>query len=82
VHVPVARGVQRQAERGRPVPPGPARLLVVVLERAGELVVDHHAHVRAVDAHAEGVRGNHDRRGIGQKPVLHAVPLVGGRPAW
>ena len=36
-----------------------ARLLVVGLDALGHVVVDHVAHVGLVDAHAEGVGGNH-----------------------
>ena len=40
------------------VPSGAARLLQVVLQGAGNVGVDHEAHVGLVDAHAEGVGGD------------------------
>ena len=46
--------------RRLPVAPGAADLLVVGLDRSRRREVDDRAHVGAVDAHAEGVGGDHD----------------------
>ena len=40
------------------IPSSAARLLQVVLQGAGDIGVDDQAHVRLVDAHAEGVGGD------------------------
>ena len=42
------------------VPSGPACFLKIVLQRAGDVGMDHQSHIRFVDAHAEGV-GRRDR---------------------
>ena len=58
------------------VAPRTADLLVVGLQRAGHVPVDHEADVRAVDAHPEGVRGDDDGRLAPHEGVLHARALV------
>ena len=45
---------------GGAVASGTTRLLVVFLQRGGQVHVDHQADVRLVDTHAEGVGGHHD----------------------
>ena len=50
---------EKDAARRQPVAPSAPGLLVVGLERRGNGLVDHGAHVRLVDAHAERVR-RHD----------------------
>ena len=82
----VARGVQQHAPGRRAVPPGAARLLVVALEVAGHIVVDHHPHVGLVDAHAEGVGGHHHLHPVVEELFLVSaavgrvhLPVVGPR---
>ncbi len=75
----VAGGVEEHALRLGAVASGAARLLVVVLQAAREIVVGDVAHVRFVDAHAEGVRGHHDPRAVVEEVVLVALPLAGGK---
>ena len=43
---------------GLAVTTGAADLLVIGLERTGQIVVEHQAHVGAIDAHAEGIGGD------------------------
>ncbi len=50
---------QQQAVRGPAVPARSASLLQVALQRSGNLGVHDRANVRLVDAHAEGVGGDH-----------------------
>ena len=65
--------VEQHAARRLAVASGAARLLEVVLQRAGNVGVDHEAHVRLVDAHAEGV-GRGDRAQLSvDKSVLHVL---------
>jgi hypothetical protein len=69
----VARRGEQQAAGGPAVAPGAAGLLVVGLERPGHALVADRPHVGLVDAHAEGVRGDHDLGLAG-----HEAPLCGG----
>lgn len=57
-------GVEEVAVGGFAVAAGPARLLVVALDRLGQRKVDDEAYIRLVDAHAEGDRGAHNLRAI------------------
>ena len=71
LHGHVAGVVVQLDDRGLAVPPRPADLLVVVVERAGRGGVQHEPHVGLVDAHAEG-RGGHDDAGRARgEPVVH-----------
>lgn len=56
-------GVEENAVRDLPVPAGPPRLLVVALYGFRQTGVDHVAHVRLVDAHAESNGGTNDLLG-------------------
>ena len=76
----VAAAVQQQALGFQPVAAGPARLLLVVLERLGHAGVDDEAHVGAVDAHAEGDGGHHDVRPLVHEGVLVGPSLLVGEP--
>ena len=49
--------VEQHAVRLLLVPAGAAGLLQVVLQRRGDVGVDHQPHIGLVDTHAEGVRG-------------------------
>ena len=69
----VTAAVQQQALGLQAVPPGPASLLLVVLEGLRHAGMDDVADVRAVDAHAEGDRG-HDHVG----PLGHVAPGATG----
>ena len=68
--VTVALAEEHDAARGVAVAPGPAGLLVVRLDAARAVVVDHRPHVGLVHAHAEGVGGDGDPR-----PAAHEGPL-------
>ena len=76
----VAGGVEQQAFRLGPVSPGAPRLLVVVLQAEGQVVVDHVAHVGLVDAHAKGVGRHHHAGAVIEEVVLVAVALLGREP--
>ncbi len=67
---------------GQPVAAGAARLLVVALERAREVVVDDEPDVLLVDAEAERVGRDHDpRRAVVHERRLHPLALLGAHPA-
>ena len=53
-----------------PVAPGAPRLLVVALDRLGQVQVGDEAHVRLVDAHAEGDGRDHDDPVLAQEAAL------------
>ncbi|MNK83643.1 hypothetical protein D3C87_1034630 [compost metagenome] len=55
------------------VSPSTARFLVIGLDGAGQVVMQHQAHVRLVDAHAEGVGGHHDPGPARHERVLRPV---------
>ena len=42
------------------VPSGPPRLLHVILQRVGDVIVDHHSHIVLVDTHPKSRCGHHD----------------------
>ena len=83
----VGAGVEQDALGLQPVAAGPARLLLVVLERARCTGVDDIPDVRAVDAHAERHGGDHDVGPLLEKRLLmtaaHLVrqPCVVGQGA-
>ncbi|OPX87645.1 MAG: hypothetical protein A4E52_01343 [Pelotomaculum sp. PtaB.Bin013] len=58
------------------VPSGAAGFLVVSFHVFGEVVVDHIADVGLVDAHAKGVRGNHNPDVVVKELVLAAGPFL------
>ena len=68
----VLAAVEQDAAGLGPVPPGPARLLVVAFQVLWHIVVDHQGDVGLVDAHAEGVGGDHN--GL---PVVEEILLIG-----
>ena len=57
-----------------------AGLLVVGFERGRNPPVHHEAHVGAVHAHPEGVRGDDEVEPAGHEVVLHVGPLGVGEP--
>ncbi len=65
--------VEEEAVGGEPVAPRAPDLLVVGLDRARHLAVDHVAHVRLVDPHAEGDGGDHDVGLVAREGVLVAL---------
>ena len=77
-HVLQAVGQPRAGRQ--PVPPGPAGLLVVPLDRAGQVQVGHEAHVGLVDAHPERDRGHHDQAVLPQEAGLVPGPGEGVQP--
>ena len=57
-HAVVLPGVEQAAFGFQAIAPGPAALLLVMLQRLGHAGVNHVPHVGLVDAHAEGHRGD------------------------
>ena len=71
--------VEQQALGVEAVAAGAAGLLLVVLERLGRAGVDDEAHVRSIDAHAEGDGGDDDVGALVDEGVLVARALVVGQ---
>ena len=67
--------VQQHATGRAAVAPGTAGLLVVALQRRGHRPVPDRAHIRLVDAHAEGRGRHHDAVGGGHEARLARVAL-------
>ena len=74
--LPVAKS---EAAGGLAVAPGAAGLLVVGLERARDALVADGAHVGLVDAHAERVGGDDDRRLAGHEAPLRLGARLAGQ---
>jgi hypothetical protein len=72
----VAQVVEQDASRGLAVASGAARLLVIRLQVAGHLCVNHEADVRLVHAEAERVRRDHHARVAAHERVLAFVTLA------
>ena len=75
--VAVGGVVEHQAAGRLAVAAGAARLLVIRLQAAGDVVVDDEADVGLVDAHAEGVRGHDDLAASFHEVILGGPALVG-----
>ena len=75
----VLPAVEQGADRVRPVPARAPRLLIVGLQVLGHVVVDDEGDVGLVDAHAEGVRGDHHLRPVVQEVVLILAALGVGQ---
>jgi hypothetical protein len=71
---------QQLADGGLAIASGASGFLIVGLDAAGHLVVDHEAHVRAVDAHAEGVGGHRDIHLALDEDLLGAGALLSLMP--
>ena len=69
--------IEHQAARGLAVAAGAARLLVIGLQAAGQIVVDDEADVGLVDAHAEGVGGGDDLDPAAHEGLLGLAAVVG-----
>ena len=69
----IVRGVEQHAAGPVSVPTGAPGLLQVVLQGAGNVGVNHQAHVRLVDAHAEGVGGDDHSRVAFNELLLHGL---------
>ena len=72
----VGGAVEEDALGRLAVASGAARLLVVLLEAAGEVVMDHPADVREVDAHAERGRGDDRLQPSRGEALVDALPRV------
>jgi hypothetical protein len=76
---------QQQRVRRKAVAPGAADLLIIALDRIGRIGVGDEAHVRLVDAHAEGDGRHHDdalarkKRVLMRRALLAALPCVIGQ---
>ena len=78
---PVVTAADEQQAFGlEAVTAGAARLLLIVLERLRHARVDHVAHIRAIDAHAEGDGGHHDVGPLVDERLLVAAALLVGQP--
>ena len=77
----VLGAVEEHGLGGRAVAPGAPDLLVVGVERLGDLRVDDPADVRLVDAHAEGGRGDHDVEVVVHEPLLDVVAVAAAHAA-
>jgi len=51
---------QGDTTRRQAISTGAASLLIIGLQRAGQLIMDHNADVALVHVHAKRVRGHHD----------------------
>ena len=72
----VAVAEQQQRFGRQAVAPGAAGLLVVALDVLGQVVVHDEAHVRLVDAHAEGDGRHDDLQIVAQEHLLHLPALL------
>ena len=72
--------IEQQALGGQTVAPGPARLLLVGLDRLGHVGVGDEADVRSVDAHAERDGGDDGVEGFVGEAFLDGVPLLWAQP--
>ena len=72
--------VKQNAPRSLLVPSGAARLLEIVLQRAGDVGVDDQAHVRLVDAHPEGVGGDNGLQVAADETLLDVLLGLRGQP--
>ena len=76
---------QQQRVRREAVAPGAADLLIIALDGIGRIGVGDEAHVRLVDAHAEGDGRHHDdalareERVLMRRALLAALPRVIGQ---
>ncbi len=64
---------EQHAAGGLAIPPGPAGLLHVVLQRTRNVGVDHQPDVRLVDPHAEGVGRGDDPEPAVAETLLHLL---------
>ena len=78
----VRRRIDQHALGLEPVAAGAAGLLLVVLERLRRARMDDEADVGAIDAHAEGDRGDDDVGVLVEKRILVAGRSASARPAW
>ena len=69
----VLLGVEQHAPGRLLVPSGPARFLQVVLQRPGNVGVNHQPDVGLVDAHAEGVGGDDGPQVAVDEALLHGL---------
>ena len=72
----VAGRKEQDAVGGSAVASGAAGLLIICLHALGHVAVDDVGNVRLVDAHAEGVRGDHDGAAVADEILLILPPLV------
>ena len=63
--------VQQDAFRVLAGPAGTSRLLIIGLQRGGDVVVDDQTDIRTVDSHPERIGRDQNRTGIGHETVLH-----------
>ena len=68
---------QQETFARQAVASGAARFLVVTLDVLRQIIMDHEADVRLVDAHAERDRGANHPDFVAQKQVLVSAPIVG-----
>ena len=73
----IATRIKQQAIRRQAIAPGAAGFLIVAFDVFWQIRVDDPAHVRFIDAHAEGDRGADDAGLIAQKRILIARAFGG-----
>jgi len=78
--VEVLVAVEQTRVRWLTVPAGPPELLVVRIQRGRRVKVQHPAHVRLVDPHAERDRGRDDAGRAVEERCHRVVPLARGQP--
>ena len=79
-HPDVGEAVEHVRLRAHPIAPGPSDLLVVRLDAARQLGVEHVAHLRLVDPHAESDGGDDDHARLGHEDVLVLLARLGVHP--
>ena len=72
----ILSAVQKDTLRGKPIPSGASCLLVVAFQILGHVVVNDIAHIRLVDAHAEGIGSYHNPFPVVNKILLVAVAFL------
>ena len=75
----ILRRKEQNALGRKPIAPGAACLLVIILHALGHIVVQHEPHVGFVDAHAEGVRRHDDGGFVVDEIVLVLLARLGGQ---
>ena len=67
--------MQKPAFGGQSIATGSAAFLLIILQRARQLGVDHVPHVGLVDSHSKGDRGNQGLDSIVQQRFLRRSPI-------
>ena len=76
----ILQAIAHPGRGGQPIAAGAPGLLIVGLHALWQISVGHEAHVRLVDAHAEGDGGDDDHPVVALKAVLMAPAHIAGQP--